>query len=295
MNKRIKLFGLLFVTIACTFFINDNTVKADGCNCYYKAVENIPQLNETSLTAVYLASFNYSSNSADVLKSCSSAHHSASAGTQSNTCTDFGVNLSRGNPFEVDSNGISQNGCSVESCQSANLKLCNDNTIRAKYDGEPECNGSNMTAISQSEFDELYNSKDTVSDATSSKLSGEDLNKIKSWGESETYDVSDLGNDCNVISGDIRDFLNNLLWIISIIGIILLIVMTAFEFVKVVTGQDDEGIKKAFKHTIIRIVCVVILLLLPMIVSSVITIINKNAGGTVQIGDNGSPTCQVGE
>lgn len=72
----------------------------------------------------------------------------------------------------------------------------------------------------------------------------------------------------------VRDFLNNLFWIISIIGIVLLIIMTAFEFIKVVTGQDDEGLIKAFKHTVIRAICVVILLLLPVILSAILGFMN---------------------
>ena len=67
------------------------------------------------------------------------------------------------------------------------------------------------------------------------------------------------------------------------------------EFIKVITGQDDEGIKKALKHSLIRIVCAVLLLLLPMLVNFIITVINNAFSGEVTIGANGEVTCGVGK
>ena len=130
-----------------------------------------------------------------------------------------------------------------------------------------------------------------------------DIQDIIDWGNPEKNPDNEYkpeSADCEALQAtydegkSIRDFLNNLLWIISIIGVVLLIVMTAIEFIKVVTGQDDSGLIKAFKHTIIRIVCVIILLLLPVIIMSIVKIVNENSLGA-KIGADGQVLCGVGE
>ena len=91
-----------------------------------------------------------------------------------------------------------------------------------------------------------------------------------------------------------RDLLNRIFWYISIAGIVLLIVMTAISFIKAITGSDDEKLRDAFKHLLIRAIAVVVLLLLPVILTAIIDIINNNSGGEVIIGADGNPTCSVG-
>lgn len=108
------------------------------------------------------------------------------------------------------------------------------------------------------------------------------------------YSLDEVGDACGFIDPALRDLLNTLFWIISVAGIVLLIIMTAISFVKAITGSDDEKLRDAFKHLIIRAVVVVVLLLLPVILTAIIDIINRNAGGEVIIGADGNPTCSIG-
>lgn len=98
--------------------------------------------------------------------------------------------------------------------------------------------------------------------------------------------------DCSIFSPEIVTFLNNLFWIISIAGIILLVIMTMVEFIKALTGSDDSGLIKGFKHTLVRIVAVIILLLLPTIITFILTLVNRYSD--YKIGDDGNVTCGVG-
>ena len=125
--------------------------------------------------------------------------------------------------------------------------------------------------------------------------SKQDIEGIIRWGNYQEEDKFQYTDEdvCLIIKGPVQEFLNTLFIIISIIGIILLIVMTALEFIKVVTGSDEEGIKTAFKHTIIRIVCIVILLILPMIINWILNVININFSEGYKIGSNGEPLCEV--
>ena len=110
-----------------------------------------------------------------------------------------------------------------------------------------------------------------------------------------------MKNACVVIDGDVKKLINEVLTIISVASIILLIIMSMIEFVKAITGANDDLIKTAFKHTIIRIVCVVILFLLPILVSSIIDLVNKinepqtDENGNYKIGDDGNPLCGIGK
>lgn len=99
--------------------------------------------------------------------------------------------------------------------------------------------------------------------------------------------------DCSIFGDELIDFLKKLFWIISIAGIILLVVMTMVEFVKALTGSDDSGLIKGFKHTFVRIVAVIILLLLPTIITFILTLVNRYSD--YKIGEDGNVICGVGE
>ena len=139
--------------------------------------------------------------------------------------------------------------------------------------------------------------QDTIGDnelPTVNSPNADILDQITEWGQADDSFGDNSGGNCAIIDENLRTFLSNLVFIISIIGIVLLIIMTIIEFIKVVSGQDDEGIKKAFKHTLIRAVCVIILLLLPTIITWIMNVVNSQ-GGKYTIGDDGNPICNVGE
>ena len=124
-----------------------------------------------------------------------------------------------------------------------------------------------------------------------------DSEKVKNWGKNATIESPDAGStSCDLIPRSIVQFLNNLFLIIQIIGIILLIILSAVEFIKALTGADEDGLKGAIKNTFRRIIMVILLLLIPMIVIWILNIINDNRyekeNGNYVIGENGNPLCK---
>lgn len=126
--------------------------------------------------------------------------------------------------------------------------------------------------------------------------------QIINWGASGEYSgiKGNYEDYCSIINSDLKSLLNYLFLILSVIGVILLVIMTAVEFVKTVTGSDEDGIKTAFKNSIKRIVAIVILLLLPQILSMILNVVNdigasNNAGKTITIGADGNPLCDIGD
>lgn len=178
-------------------------------------------------------------------------------------------------------------------------------------------NGENFTKITPEELKKIIADSDSARQNVEGKA---DIDKIIEWGKTADKEYvlnAEDSKTCAELLGNykLKQFLNNLFWIISIIGIILLIIMTAIEFIKVITGQDDNNLKDAFKHTVIRGICVIVLLLLPVIISAIITVVNNNneyyltdKNGNIindnkgkpiklslKIGDNNQPLCGIGE
>ena len=122
-----------------------------------------------------------------------------------------------------------------------------------------------------------------------------DPSKIIDWANKYGYSnsINAVGNPCDIIDGELSDLLNTIFWTISVIGIILVVVMTALSFIKAIVGADDEKFRDAFKHLLTRIIAVIILLLLPMILSFIITLINDTVGGEVTIGSDGNVFCDI--
>lgn len=120
-----------------------------------------------------------------------------------------------------------------------------------------------------------------------------DIGAIVGWSGKDEYTLDNVGDACSIVSDNMKDILSNIFWFISVLGIILVVVMTAISFVKAIVGSDDEKLKNAFSHLLTRIIVVIILLLLPMILTFVINIINNNFTGTVKIGDDGDVFCDI--
>lgn len=134
---------------------------------------------------------------------------------------------------------------------------------------------------------------DDVEEATGHDAVKVDVGAITTWAQNQGYDVNSIGDPCNVISPKLKNLLNTIFWAISIIGIILVVVMTALSFIKALVGADDEKIKDAFKHLLTRIIVVIVLLLLPMILSFIITLVNDSASGEVSVGKDGNVFCDI--
>ncbi len=106
--------------------------------------------------------------------------------------------------------------------------------------------------------------------------------------ESFIYNTVD---PCDLISGEISGFLNSLFGYISVGGIVLVVILSMIDLVKVIVGHDDDGLKNFFNNLKSRIIVVIILLLLPVILTFIIEIINKVAPILGYNSDN--PLCKL--
>ena len=96
---------------------------------------------------------------------------------------------------------------------------------------------------------------------------------------------------CNIISNELSDILTNAFLYICVIGIILVIVMTIIDLIKVITGKAEEKLIEFFKTLIARIIVIIILLILPVIITFLINLINNLGNDLGYNKDN--PLCGV--
>ena len=134
---------------------------------------------------------------------------------------------------------------------------------------------------------------DDIEEATGTDKITVSVDTITAWASKQGYDVNSIGDPCTIISPRLKELLNTIFWAISIIGIILVVVMTALSFIKAIVGSDDEKFRDAFRHLLTRIIIVIVLLLLPMILSFIITLINDSASGEVTVGKDGNIFCDI--
>ena len=159
--------------------------------------------------------------------------------------------------------------------------------------------GQNMREISSDDVNNAANKTKNSVPAT--------IEQIKAWGEfaEQNPDNWEVGDSCYIVQSNdwLKGVLNFIFWAMVIAGILLVIILTIFDFIKVITGNDDDGIKQAFKRFVRRVVVAVVLMLLPLLLSTIINFINGNAmsdseeegnkTGIVRIGDNGELYCDV--
>lgn len=118
------------------------------------------------------------------------------------------------------------------------------------------------------------------------------VDDIKKWGETDgTGETTPNVGDCSVIGGETKNFLNKIFSYISIIGIIIVVIMSILDGIKVITASEDGAMGNFLKGLRVRIICLVLLLILPMLVTFVVSTINNVANIAGVNSDN--PLCGV--
>ena len=138
--------------------------------------------------------------------------------------------------------------------------------------------------------EELAEQVTGVSDTSDGSI----IEKIIAWGGTTLgldYDLS--SNSCSLITDGVRDFLHDVFFYMSIIGIVILVIMTGINVVKVITASEDDALKGFLKNLWKRIVCLIILLLLPMLVTFIIQVVNGVA--TIWGVNSDDPLCSITE
>lgn len=127
------------------------------------------------------------------------------------------------------------------------------------------------------------------------RYDGEDyVGNITKWAEQlqGSFELEKI-DVCSIISGTLKDTLNTLFQYISLAGIILLIILTIIDLIKVITGNPTENFVKFGQNIKARIITLIILLILPFLITLIIDGINKIASITGYQSDN--PLCAVVE
>ena len=89
----------------------------------------------------------------------------------------------------------------------------------------------------------------------------------------------------NLLGNGMSETLNTIFFFIEIVVVIIVVIMSMIDFAKAVTAGDADALKKAWKHTVIRAICVVVMFLLPAIINFILKTFN------VEGVDSDNPLC----
>lgn len=95
---------------------------------------------------------------------------------------------------------------------------------------------------------------------------------------------------CDIISRELATYINNFFIYICVGGIILLVVLSSLNLIKVIAGHDNDGLYKFLQNLKVRIICLVVLLVLPVIIPYLLNTINNIAPIVGYNSDN--PLCK---
>ena len=235
-KKNIKLLIVGFLLVFGTFFVNFDSVSAEKCTSYGNKTEAICESHQEN---GYMCKWNSSAKGGG---RCKKSRQPAPALKESvKSCTEI-----------KSSNVCSNSIVDGKECiwrQGACYATEDDGTDKTIIAGSREERHSEEVKLDSITIDQI----------------------------TAAYSVTDADpgdTDCGLIPDSIIKFLNNLFLIIQVIGILLLVVLTIVEFVKVITTAAEDGLGGAIKNTFRRIIMVVLLLILRPLIMWILNLID---------------------
>lgn len=313
-NKLVKTLMISFVLVFSMFFINVNDAEAaDSCTCYFKGLSaertEMQGGNNTRNVVkrdVYLLemkvykgkhTYNHSDikyfGEATVENYVDNNYNSTTELKKRLTNKTTDANFLKGHN-EANYVRVVEGNCSVSRCKGVTVTFhswgnSKDIAIGVKASQLDGVN-VNLNAISSDEAKTTKTAEhgneilDTVKDkgkTDNSSSNSSNGNELGSGVEKEELGCQLL--DRGVDGKTIIDDLKTIFTIMQIAGILILLLLSIWDFAKAITSSDDDRLKKVSKRFIFRLVAAAILLLLPVIIKLVLDIM-KVAGAT-QIGD----------
>ena len=300
LKRNIFIFLNITSLVLAMFFIGLVKAEAKTCSCFYTFSVDSTNASSVETNQKQFFQIDYTETSAKVARACGNSLIGDATGDTLITLIKKKCPAPSGDPidrsnFNVNTKSIVDN-CSVESCASANLLFDATPTV-LKITQKASSNTGPLTSISEENWERAEEIAEDRQEGANNYIDDIDPNDIVS-STPEVEEKEKIGDTCDIIPPSIITFLKNLFLIIQVLGIILLIVMSMIEFIKAITGSDDDTLRKAIKNIFRRIIIVVILLILPTLIIWVLNIVNNNAyetdaQGKRIIGENGDPLCKV--
>ena len=85
-----------------------------------------------------------------------------------------------------------------------------------------------------------------------------------------------LSSGCSSIyGGGLGDWINNFFTFVKYVGLALVVVLSTMDFLKVVIGDKDDELKKAFSRFVKRFIAVILLFLTPVLIDLAFSVISE--------------------
>ena len=319
MNKILKNLFIINIVLFGMFFIGVGSADADSecIRCIYSYKEDVVNISETDATTsvakhakaqVVVQKKDDGKDASFSIKGiCINNANNASAFTEALVGKCNFSNIDELNDSKTLKEHFYKNeklSCPymyiVSGGNSLTLHYIDKKPKDFTVDSKKTCDfNNNISAFTPDEKDPLTDGIPDTSSTGDTDYDHEAAKKIINWGKAAKDDkyLGEYSSGCDIIGDDVLVFLNNLFLIIQVIGIILLVFLSSVEFIKVITGSSEDGLSKALKNTLRRVIIVIILLILPLLITWILEIVNDNnyltdENGKVVIGDDGNPLCR---
>lgn len=157
-------------------------------------------------------------------------------------------------------NSVGYLGAGTKKNPSSTLKkYCGDDKNKCKY--------YNFAAVSGGK------NADDADDNRQGDRTIEDFKKkyVKDSNKPQSNTTAEMVEGCGLVPKEVADEISKVLYLAIVAAFVLTIILGIKDFIGAVTGAKDDGMKKAWKNFIRRIVALALLLLLPLLVKFVLT------------------------
>lgn len=114
---------------------------------------------------------------------------------------------------------------------------------------------------------------DILADIDSTKTGLEEIEKLykEKWTLNRDFTLT---KDCGLIGGDLKKFLNTILWYLRVGAIVLAMILSLLDYIKAAAGTDDKPMTAANKRFITRLILIIVLFLLPVLLTFLFNVLN---------------------
>ncbi len=275
--------------IICKYHLNKGSIPVDNFYddsylvSYYQCKDKSKSLNECKSSGSYLISVGYAASKSNSVN-----------GSRSLNFWNYNDIFYQTDKYKDKITAGSSFKC--PNFYFNNVEKGAKNYIQASYNdmGMGHSSLYYTECIGQNEDPDFEKLKDeTLEEAKGpDEKSAPSIDDIKKWGaEGSTEESTPNLGDCSIIGQNTRKFLNEIFSYISVGGIIIVIIMSILDGIKVITASEDGAMGNFLKGLRVRIICLVLLLVLPMLVTFIVSTINNVANIAGVNSDN--PLCGV--
>ena len=156
-------------------------------------------------------------------------------------------------------------------------------TLNCATTSDPSgCMMNASLTCSKADSDSIQSQMNDKIDDTKQKLNEEITVKLIKYFENKGIEIGDDKDFCDILVGKDNEkglypYIKMVLNVIRIGGPVLVVILTAFDVMKVISSFKDDENRKFWNHLKIRLICLVVLILVPTIINFLVKLVIESS------------------